>query len=75
MTVKQLIEKLSQIEDQDVRVMVSGYEGGLDDITSDIPVVVNVALNVNTQWYYGKHEVQHSIHEYESKQIVQAIIL
>ena len=32
MTVKQLIEKLSTIEDQDDLVMTSGYEGGFCDI-------------------------------------------
>ena len=32
MTVRELIESLSKIEDQDIRVMVSGYEGGVDDI-------------------------------------------
>jgi hypothetical protein len=31
MTVRELIQELSQIKDQDVKVMVRGYEGGIDD--------------------------------------------
>lgn len=58
MTVQQLIQILSQIQDQNAIVMVSGYEGGVDDIVIDnnIPAIQQVALNVNDQWYYGKHE-------------------
>ena len=32
MTIKELIESLSKIEDQEVMVMVKGYEGGVNDI-------------------------------------------
>ena len=62
MTVKELIERLSKIEDQEVMVMVRGYEGGYNDIVigngiEDItPAIIHVALDVNTEWYYGKHE-------------------
>jgi len=56
MTVKQLIKVLSQIQDQDIRVMVRGYEGGYNDINVDSPTIQYMALNVNDEWYYGDHE-------------------
>ena len=62
MTVRELIESLSKIEDKEVRVMVRGYEGGVDDIVigngieDNTPAIQYVALDVNTEWYYGKHE-------------------
>jgi len=65
MTIKQLIESLSKIEDQDIRVMVRGYEGGVNDMvigngidnsTIVVPAIQYVALDVNTEWYYGRHE-------------------
>jgi len=82
MTVKQLIEALSQIEDQDIKVMTRGYKGGVDQLAigngignNNIPAIVNIALDVNDEWYYGKHEVQNFDHEYKDKQIIQAIVL
>ena len=85
MTIKQLIESLSKIEDQEIKVMVRGYEGGVNDIVigngidNDTPAIVNVALNVNDKWYYGAHEtVQHicaqDLHKYKYN-IVKAIVL
>lgn len=62
MTVKELIESLSKIEDQDIRVMIRGYEGGVNDmvignsIEDNTPAIQYVALDVNTEWYYGTHE-------------------
>jgi hypothetical protein len=84
MTIRELIESLSKIEDQDIRVMVRGYEGGVDDIvigngidnnTIVIPAIQYVALNVNEKWYYGRHEVVSEDHTYTDKQIVKAIVL
>jgi hypothetical protein len=86
MNIKELIESLSKIEDQNIRVMVRGYEEGYDDIiigngidnnTTVIPAIVNVALNVNEEWYYGRHERvenidQNTIGMYN---VVKAIIL
>lgn len=53
MKVKELIEKLKQYP-QDRRVVVSGYEGGVDDIyrINEIPILINY----HARWYYGKHE-------------------
>ena len=75
MTIKELISILSQIEDQEVRVMVKGYEQGIDDIEDIIPAIVNVALNVNTEWWNGTHEVVSEDHTYIDKEIVKAIII
>ena len=83
MTVRELIKVLTEIEDQEVRVMVSGYEGGYNDIVigngidNNIPAIVNVALDVNEEWYYGAHEKvedvdRDTIGEYN---IVKAIII
>ena len=77
MTVRELIESLSKIEDQDIRVMVSGYEGGVDDIMNNTPAIIHVALDVNTEWYYGKHERVDDMYGSTNSDyhIVKAIIL
>jgi len=86
MTVKELIESLSKIEDQDIRVMVKGYEGGVDDIvigngidnnTIVIPAIIHVALDVNKKWYYGRHERVDDMYDATNSNyhIVRAIIL
>ena len=54
MTVKELIQQLQQ-HDPDTRVVVNGYEGGLGDL-EDLEKV-KIELNVNTEWYYGPHEI------------------
>jgi hypothetical protein len=79
MTVKQLIEILSQIENQDLRVVTAGYEGGYDDIAflDNTPLVIDLALNVNPAWYYGNHErVSPENHQYGAEvKIVKAILI
>jgi len=54
MKVKELIEKLSQL-DPELMVVVHGYEGGVNNI--DKCILCDIELNVNTEWYYKKHEV------------------
>ena len=77
MTVKQLIEVLSKIEDQEIRVMVKGYEGAPNDIEDINPAPIDIALDVNDQWYYGKHEMIEDvvIEARKDYDIVKAIIL
>ena len=53
MNVRTLIEHLSKL-DPELMVVVSGYEGGVDEV--DLLEPVKLKLNVNTKWYYGKHE-------------------
>lgn len=77
MTVKELIKALTEIEDQEVRVMVRGYEGGVDDIQDKTPAIENIALDVNTEWYYGRHERVDDMYDATNSEyhIVKAIIL
>lgn len=53
MNVKELIAQLSELDPESM-VVVRGYEGGVNEAVDAMEVVV--ALNVNTAWYYGKHE-------------------
>ena len=77
MTVKELIEKLSTIENQDALVMTRGYEGGYNDVGDSIPPIVDMALNVNSEWYYGAHEKAENVYheDREKYKSVKAIIL
>jgi hypothetical protein len=82
MTVRELIQSLSKIEDQDTRVMVRGYEGGVDDIVigidnSSTPAIQYIALDVNEEWYMGRHETIDNIDDATNSKyhIVKAIIL
>jgi hypothetical protein len=78
MTVKQLIEILSQIEDQNLRVVLKGYERGYDDIEfpDGTPLTIDVALNVNPQWYYGNHERVSPQHQYGKHiEVVKAVLI
>jgi hypothetical protein len=77
MTVKQLIERLSSIEDQEARVVTRGYEGGYNDVADSIPAIVDIALDVNEEWYYGRHEMVGNVDRSSKRQyqIVRAIIL
>ena len=83
MTVRELIQSLSKIEDQDTRVMVRGYEGGYDDIVignsidNSTPAIQYMALDVNDEWYMGRHEIVDDMYDAPSSKyhIVNAIIL
>ncbi len=77
MKVRELIQALSKIEDQDAIVMTSGYEGGFCDIENLNLKPVDMALNVNTEWYYGAHErISDVYHEDREKyQVVKAVII
>ena len=54
MNVQELIEKLQAIEDKSQMIVISGYEGGVNEVTYLSDCMLD--LNVNTAWYYGKHE-------------------
>ena len=53
MKVKELIEEIQKL-DPEKMVVTAGYEGGYDEI--DGACEIRLKLNVNTAWYYGKHE-------------------
>jgi hypothetical protein len=77
MTVKELIEVLQTVEDQDTRIMVGGYEGGYNELITQANNIQDIALNVNAEWYYGAHEKVDVVYggDLDKYQIVKAIIL
>ena len=52
MKVKQLIEKLSQ-EDPEMRVVVTGYECGYDDLEELIKVGISKNTKKEDKWWEG----------------------
>lgn len=54
MTVKDLINRLQQISNQEMTVVVDGYEGGFDDIKE--PKFIIVYKRIDNEWYDGKYE-------------------
>lgn len=54
MTVNELIALLFRM-DGERRVVVRGYEGGVNDVVEVIAIDVN--LNVNDEEWFGSHEV------------------
>jgi hypothetical protein len=61
MTVKELIAFLNT-QDPELLVFTRGYEGGFDDVTTDVKTV-DVLLNYHTEWYYGKHRLIENLSE------------
>jgi hypothetical protein len=79
MTVQELIKTLSTL-DPNLRVVTRGYKGGYDDvgwpIDKDSPNVIDLALNINPEWYYGNHEMVSEDHQYSPEtKIIKAIVL
>ena len=54
MTVKELINRLQQISNQEMKVVVDGYEDGFDDIKN--PKVIIAYEQIDREWYNGKYE-------------------
>ena len=76
MTVKELIEQLQTL-DPDLHVFVSGYEGGYKYVELENEIM-EIALDVHDEWWYGKHEDADSSYFVPDKTkhtIVKAIIL
>ena len=61
MKVKELIAELQKI-DPELHVFTKGYEGGCEDPVLD-GKIIEVALNYNTDWYYGKHQPINMVHK------------
>ncbi len=60
MTVNELIQELQKIDStyRDKKILVNGYEGGLEEIKGI--EIVKYCENVNKGiWYYGRHEKYH----------------
>ena len=54
MTIAELIDELIKYP-QDTRVVVRGYEGGVDDVGGVKEIEIYLKCNMST-WYYGTHE-------------------
>lgn len=70
MKVKNLIAELQQF-DPDLMVVVSGYEGGVEEAQATSEHTI--ALNVNESWYYGPHEMINEEDRHEGHERVQAV--
>jgi hypothetical protein len=77
MTVGELIAKLQEF-DQNMMVVVDGYEGGVDELTTTMPVSIALGYNADG-WWYGDHEVVTdstlSLEEKEKYPVVTAVLL
>jgi adenosylcobinamide amidohydrolase len=71
-TVQELIEALQGIEDKTLRVVVSGYEDGVDDV--GYFEEVNIHLNYYDQWYYGRHKQVFSNHNLKDSVIAIQLV-
>ena len=74
MTTEELIQLLAQ-HPPDLRVMVQGYEDGYDDLEADCVVAGEASLNVNSVWYYGRHEQALTRDEQTGSETVHALFL
>ena len=73
MKIKDLIKEL-QKHDPEMQVVRSGYEGGVEFVSR--LQAYEVALDVNLDWWYGKHELvlhdlqREELRNYEKTQAV-----
>lgn len=78
MKVKELIDQLQSL-DPELDVLVYGYEGGYESITS-VSEPQDFVLDWNTEWYYGPHESLKNLDIYnielkEHHKIIKGIVL
>ncbi len=64
MKIKDLIKQLQQ-HDPEMQVIRAGYEGGVDFVSHI--VCYEVALDVNEDWWYGKHEIV--VHDFQREEL------
>lgn len=67
MKVKHLIEKLQRY-DPETMVVVNGYEGGVN--ACSVCREKYIKLGVNSEWYYGNHEIVEEEEESDCKAIL-----
>jgi hypothetical protein len=76
MKIKDLIAEL-QKHDPEMQVIRNGYEGGVEFVSH--LHCYEVALDVNTEWWYGKHEIVHPeldiYNDYKDHQKTQAVLI
>jgi hypothetical protein len=64
MKIKDLIKELQQ-HDPEMQVVRAGYEGGVDFVSA--VRCYEVALDVNADWWYGKHELV--VHDLQKEEL------
>jgi len=64
MKIKDLIKEL-QKHDPEMQVVRAGYEGGVDFVSA--VRCYEVALDVNADWWYGKHELV--VHDLQKEEL------
>jgi hypothetical protein len=67
MKVKELIQKLQEY-DPETMVVVNGYEGGVN--ACSVCREESIKLGVNSEWYYGNHEIVEEEEESDCKAIL-----
>jgi hypothetical protein len=72
MKVKDLIAQLQAL-DPEMLVLGPGYEGGLKEV--EHVSVTEVALNVNTEWYYGPHEEPNSLEPFKGFDRAKGVLI
>jgi hypothetical protein len=72
MNVKELIEKLQGF-DPELMVVRPGYEGGMTEVQCTNEMLL--ALNVNTEWYYGEHDQVEDTTDWPEHKHAQAVEL
>ena len=73
MTVKELIEQLSTL-DQEMLVFTKGYEGGFNSI-HNVNSIEDIVLNYHEEWYYGPHESINNVSDSKDYNTVKGLIL
>ena len=74
MTISELIKLLERYP-PDMRVVVSGYEEGYDDLEPGCVRVADLRLNVNTRWYVGRHDEAYPDNKDRGSGSAKALIL
>lgn len=72
MTVTELVKHLQAL-DPEMHVFVNGYEGGYNDVELKGPF--DIALDVNTDWWYGKHEKISKFKNETNYKVVKGVVL
>ena len=74
MTVGDLIKELQTIP-PDLIICRPGYEGGFKEVKKAVTVLL--AVNINSEWYYGEHELLKNVQEKNSQtyEVMQGVIL
>ena len=58
-----------------LRVMVDGYEGGVEDLEARLLLTRYVRLDVHSDWWYGRHEEGYAANEKTKHETVPALIV